>query len=385
MFLAADFEIVFASVAKENKFTQEIAHLGIKTQTIQSNDSSFDRWIAELKADYVIFDRFVIEEQFGWRIEDHSPQTVRILDTQDLHFLRRGRLKALESGKSLSEIKACEFELFSDDLWRELGSLYRSDCSLIISDFESDLLTQKFQIPEDLLFTSRFQYETPPLPLPFEERSDFVFIGNFRHAPNADGVMWLQSVIWPLIRKELPNVRVFIYGAYPPKTMMNLTDPESGFHVMGPTADQFQTLRKYRVNLAPLRFGAGIKGKISDGWWCGTPAVATEIAAEGMHAALPWGGEIALSAEDFAKKSVTLYTQQTCWESAQEKGLQILQALYHQKNNSTQLMTKLQDLKENLETQRRSNLTGSLLKYHLHRSTKYFSQWIEAKNKTDCT
>src|SRR5690606_1820186 len=101
---------------------------------------------------------FVMEEQFGWRIEKNSPNTVQILDTQDLHFLRRARQKAIENSTPL--------QLETDDLWRELGSIYRCDLTLILSDYEKSLLETEFQVPKELLHLYRFHYPKAPAPVP---------------------------------------------------------------------------------------------------------------------------------------------------------------------------------------------------------------------------
>lgn len=308
-FQGVGWEVIFASSSKENHFSKAIQNRGIQICPVQPNDPEFDIFIQNLKPDFVVFDRFVTEEQFGWRVQENSPETVRILDTQDLHFLRRGREKAIKSGRAENQLRvATQFPInlpdeLSEDLLREVASIYRSDCSLIISSFEIQLLKDRYRLPSDLLHLSRFQYDLPPASPSFGERMDFVTIGNFRHLPNADGIRWLYAEIWPLIRKRLPEANLFVYGAYPPKEMMALTQKKSGFHVVGSTPDQFETLKKYRVNLAALRFGAGIKGKISDGWWAGTPVVTTPIGAEGMSDDLSWGGEIAVDQEDFAQKS----------------------------------------------------------------------------------
>lgn len=377
----ADWELAFACPSPFNKYSEKLNASGITTTTLQANDPQFDVFIRELNPDFVIFDRFIMEEQFGWRIEEHSPKTVRVLDTSDLHFLRRAREEALKRGCSLEDVKNCDFDLITESTLRELGSILRSDTALIISDFELNLLISQFQIHPKHLLLSRFMYP-PPDPSPdFESRSDFMMIGNFRHAPNTDGIRWFRKEIWPLIRKSLPSVNVHIYGAYPPKEMMELTDRKTGFIVEGPVESQFEVLKKHRINLAPLRFGAGIKGKITDGWSCGTPVITTPIGAEGMCDDLPFAGEVALSPEEFAQKAVTLYQNEEIWNAHQKSGYTILERLYTRDAFASPLINHLISLKMSLETKRKNNLMGAILRHHLHKSTKYFSKWIEIKNQ----
>jgi glycosyltransferase involved in cell wall biosynthesis len=381
-FRQANWEIVFASASQENEFTEKLKQFGVITHPIQANQPAFDSWIRHLRPDFVLFDRFVTEEQFGWRVQENAPQAVRVLDTQDLHFLRRARESALKNGTSLDDLAACRFPLVTEDTLRELGAIYRSDWSLMISDFETQLLQQKFLIPKALLSTFRFQYpEQTPISPSYSDRENFVMIGNFRHPPNRDGILWFRKEIWPLIRKKISKAQVHIYGAYPPREMMQLSDPEHRFFVKGPCANQFETLMKYKVNLAPLRFGAGIKGKISDGWWAGTPVVATEIGSEGMAEDLPWGGAISNRPDEFADLAVELYQNECLWNVAQKNGYQILQRHYSTQKNSDIFLSRLIMLQSDLESRRQANLIGAILSHHTCRSTKYFSKWIEAKNQ----
>jgi glycosyltransferase involved in cell wall biosynthesis len=357
---------------------------GIDVVRIQQNDESFNQFIIQLNPNFVIFDRFLTEEQFGWRVEECCPDAVRIVDSVDLHFLRRARQEALETGASLVALKNCEFELSTETAWRELASFLRSDGTLVLSDFERDLLVEKFHFDRNLLFLSRFHYPPAPSSPNYAERSGFAMIGNFRHPPNADGVLWFRREIWPKIRERLPDAQVQIYGAYPPKEMSQLTDRVLGFHVLGPIVDQYEALRKCRVNLAPLRFGAGIKGKITDGWWAGAPVVTTSVGAEGMSDGLSWGGEIADDSIEFAEKALKLYENEEFWESQKIRGTVLLQDLYSEDVNSSRLLDYFVQLRDHLETMRRRNYFGSILKFHQYRSTKYFSKWIEEKNKFKC-
>ncbi|MEO5969609.1 MAG: glycosyltransferase [Bdellovibrionia bacterium] len=379
-FLASGWEIIFCSSSKKNQYSENLSELGIRTEQVQFNDSSFDAFVSKESPDFVIFDRFLTEEQFGWRIQQFSPDSVRIIDTIDLHFLRREREKHLKAGMSLTDLAVCNFNLSTNDAYREIAAIYRSDCSLIISDFEIALLVERLKVPENLLFLSRFHYtEANPSP-PFEERKNFAMIGNFRHAPNTDALHWLKNEIWPKIQRQLPFAQVHVYGAYPTKEIMNLTDSKTGFYVKGTAENQFETLRQYRINLAPLRFGAGIKGKITDGWWTGTPAISTSIGAEGMFEDLPWGGEISNDPHDFAMKAINLYQKKDAWEKCQTQGKAIIQRFYSNEPHSANLIKKLEAIRQNLAQTRGENFIGGMLNHHLHKSTKYFSLWIESKN-----
>ena len=395
-------EITYSSPSKENSFTEILQKEGISTIKVQANSSTFDTWIQSYQPHYVIFDRFVIEEQFGWRVAENSPSSVRILDTQDLHFLRRARQAAIESGTLYDEIFHNSINLDNETSLRELASIYRSDATLMISDFEMTLLHKCFHIPLTLLQLLRFSYSPPPpLSKSYEDRKHFAMIGNFRHPPNVDAMHWLRQDIWPLVRQQLPEAEVHIYGAYAPREALKHTDEGAGFIVKGPVKDHMAMLGAHRVNLAPLRFGAGIKGKISDGWWAGTPCVSTPIGMEGMVgegevndwdngvvSSVPsstyydkWGGSVAWSAEEFAVKCVELYRNTNgVWERGQQNGYQTLSSLYSEERNSRRLTDFMVDIRSNIDIRRKSNRVGSILQHQLQMGLKYFSLWIQEKN-----
>jgi glycosyltransferase involved in cell wall biosynthesis len=141
-------------------------------------------------------------------------------------------------------------------------------------------------------------------------------------------------------------------------------------------------MAKKRVNLAPLRFGAGIKGKIADGWWSGTPAITTGVGAEGMYGSLPFGGFVAETIEDLARAAVNLYHDQKLWEDLSRKGLQIMTDLYSPDVTLEPFLKRLHWLLEHRERHRLSNFTGEILWQTGLRATEYFSRWIEEKRTT---
>ena len=126
----------------------------------------------------------------------------------------------------------------------------------------------------------------------FEERKDFIFVGNFLHEPNRDAVHYLKESVWPLIRAQLPDAGMCIYGAYPSQSVLQLHQPKERFFSLGRADDAQEVVAKARVMLAPLRFGAGMKGKLLEAMQCGTPSVTTAIGAESMYGDLPWNGFI---------------------------------------------------------------------------------------------
>ena len=142
-------------------------------------------------------------------------------------------------------------------------------------------------------------------------------------------------------------------------------------------------MEQYRLCLAPLRFGAGIKGKLVDAMISQTPSITTSVGSEGMHQILqaePWPGVVRDDVIKFADAALKLYNNEQEWLIAQKNGGKLLKARYDGKALGDQLMNRITEVEENLEQHRLNNFTGSMLKHHTMKSTQYMSQWIAAKN-----
>ena len=380
LFLEQNWQVSFACAASESDYSFDLKSLGISTLHIVLNDSSFDDLVKNMQPHMVLFDRFTSEEQFGWRVAQNCPNALRILDTIDLHCLRLARQEAIKQNRDFSLL-----DLNSDFAKREIASIYRSDVSLMISDYEMDLLINHFKIDNSLLHYVPFLLD-PILKKDnqwpsFSEREHFLSIGNFLHEPNWDAVLFLKQFIWPLIRKQLPKAEIHIYGAYPSKKVFDLNNLKEGFLIKGRTDSVERVMKKTKVCLAPLRFGAGIKGKLIDAMQFGVPSVTTDIGAEAMHGQYPWNGIIANQPHKFAEAAVELYTNEIKWQEAVENGAQILNNFFLKSNHSDLLIDKLLFLKNQLKSHRLSNFIGEMLMHHTVMGTKYMSLWIEAKNK----
>ena len=375
------FEITFASPALDSDFMVDLSQFGVEKKSIELNNSSFDDFIIELNPDVVLFDRFMIEEQFGWRVTENCPKAIRLLDTEDLHCLRMARQKAFK------EIRTFELnDLLSEEVAkREIASILRCDLSYIISEFEMKILNDVFKIDSSLLHYLPFlvdeMSEEELLKLPsFEERKNFVFIGNFLHEPNWNTVQHIKESIWPSIRKQFPEAILEIYGAYPSQKVLQLHQPKNGFFIMGRAEDANEVVKKARVVLAPIRFGAGLKGKLLEAMQCGTPSVTSTIGSEAMHANLPWNGLISDNIEEFAVHAISLYKDENFWKQSQKNGITIVNECYQKKKYSERLIAVVNSLLNDSENHRLHNFMGSLLQHHTLKSTKYMAKWIEAKN-----
>lgn len=376
LFLTDSYEITFSCTAQNLEFSEDLSVLGITSKTIELNSSTFDDFVKELNPSIVLFDRFMVEEQFGWRVSESCPDALRILDTEDLHCLRNARQLAVKEGREFTLD-----DLFSDVAKREIASILRCDVSLMVSEFEMELLQNQFKISKELLYyLPIFAKKLDEFPT-YSDRNDFVFIGNFLHEPNWDCVKHLSEVIWPILHLQLPEAKMLIYGAYPSQKVLQLHQPKQNFYIKGRAEDAFEVVKNAKVVLAPIRFGAGIKGKLIEAMQCGTPSVTSSIGSEAMHENMEWNGFVRDNPSEFVDMSVSLYQDEKVWNKCQENGFKILEKRYEKSLFEDDFIMEVNSLLENLKQHRNANFIGSILRHHLLSSTKYMSKWIEEKNK----
>jgi glycosyltransferase involved in cell wall biosynthesis len=374
-------EVHFASAASMGEYSFDLKNIDVKTHQIELNSSAFDELVKQINPTVVVFDRFMIEEQYGWRIQQECPDALRILDTEDLHFLRQARQQAVKDHQLVGEIN-----LFNEVAKREIAAILRCDLSLIISKTEMDILQQQFKIDPSLLYYLPFLEKeiTPSLShnwKNFEEREGFVFIGNFLHEPNWKTVLHIKNEVWPLLRKKLPQATMNIYGAYTSTKVLQLNNPAEKFYIHGRADDARKTIAKHKILLAPILFGAGAKGKFIDAMQTGTPSATTTVGAESMTGKLDWCGFIEDDLTLFIDKAKELYQDQQIWLQAQQNGIAIINEIYSKNKYEKAFINHIDQLITSLQTHRQQNFIGQILNHHTLQSTKYLSLWIEEKNK----
>ncbi|KAB1069367.1 glycosyltransferase family 4 protein [Tamlana haliotis] len=380
-FQSDDYNITFASPCAKSDNAFDLETIGITQVAIELNNESFDVFISEINPSVVLFDRFMMEEQFGWRVSEHCPNAIKILDTEDLHCLRKGRQQAFKGGKSFEKS-----DLFNDVAKREIASIYRCDLSLIISEAEMNILHNQFKVDTALLMYLPFMLEgisaeaIQELPK-FESREHFITIGNFLHEPNYNGVLYLKETIWPRIKKQLPKAELHVYGAYATQKVTPLHNEKQGFFIKGFAEDVNAVMQKAKVCLVPVRFGAGLKGKLVDAMQNGTPCVMSSIAAEGMFGDFEPNGFIEDDPELVVNNAMQLYQNESLWIDKQQNGFPVINARFNKAEFQKQFLSVLGDTFLNLQERRLNNFTGQMLQHHTMQSTKFMSRWIEEKNK----
>jgi glycosyltransferase involved in cell wall biosynthesis len=258
--------------------------------------------------------------------------------------------------------------------------------NLIISDEEIPILQNVFHFPLEQLYY--LPYKIPSLSIEekstlpsFEEREHFVTIGNFKHEPNWDSVRYLKETIWPQIRAKIPQAQLHVYGSYAGAKVLQLHKPAEGFHVLGRAEDALTVMKNARVCLAPLRFGAGIKGKLAEAMLCGTPSVTTAVGAEGLRGEMPWNGAVTEELSIFVNAAVQLYQDKNKFMEAQQNGFSIIEKRFETLDKEQNFIQRINNLLQNLQEHRSKNFVGSMLMHHSLQSAKYLSKWIEEKNK----
>lgn len=267
--------------------------------------------------DLVILSRLKNVRKFLEPVRKHAPRAKVIFDTVDLYFLRN-----LREAELLGDAAArAEAELMRAE---EMFAMESSDETWVVSTAEKELLAKekpnmKMEIVTTIL-------EIPGCAKPFSTRRDLLFIGGFRHKPNVDAVIWFATEVFPLARAKLPGVKFHIIGGDAPESVAALAS--ENIVVAGHRPDITADFENVKLSVAPLRFGAGVKGKINLSMSYGVPVVATSIAAEGMGLT---PGEDVLVADDpprFAAAVVELYISENLWQRLSTNGLETTKKHY---------------------------------------------------------
>ncbi|KAL4458640.1 hypothetical protein ABPG75_013505 [Micractinium tetrahymenae] len=464
----------YACSSAPNEHAAALAAAGVATHGVPPNrEAALAEALAAAAPAAVVFDRFYNEEAFSFCVRELAPHALRVLDMQDFHALRACRQRLAEAGAPPAEVLAARPDAHAPECLRELAAIHRSDLTLVCSPVEVDMLTRHYGVPASKLVLAPFF--APPSPHartatgegapaaaaaaalgvgsteaagpggaggtvacpPFHERRHFVMIGNWRHPPNLDSARWACSELWPALCAALPpgereGVELHLYGAYAVGAAQQLHRPKEGVRMLG-FAPSLDIMLQYRVLLAPLRYGAGLKGKVVDAWWHGLPVITTPIGAEGMTTAVAgpadlaaagaaaaagtaaaaamadpacegyiwqlgdssgsgngddaagaaqgeWGGLCgADTPAGLAAAAALLYSDQHLWSSCQQRGFQLLGLLYDGERNLGRVHAAIEAAAAELEARRAVDFTGAMLWSQQLRATEYFSRWIELK------
>ena len=382
LFLAMEYRVTLVSPSKM-KHENDWGHLklpsGVDVLALPLNRESVQTDLKRLNPTIVMFDRFILEEQFGPHVYQACPDALVLMETQDLHFIRRSRDELKEKFLELSTVPTDFYK--TETALRETSSILRVDYSFVVSSFEEKLLREEFSVGTDKVKWVPFFYERPIVVKEqrshFTQKKDFCWIGNFRHEPNLDGLRWFRNEIWPVIRKQLPDARIQIYGAYPPEEVMSWNKVKNGIEVKGSAATLEEVFVGARVNVAPLRFGAGVKGKIMEGFRFGVPCVTTKVGSEGLFGQFP--GLEANTTQDFANACVKLHEDEREWKKYSLMALEKMMEVCAASARMPELKILIANLLEKKKLNTIPDWMSRVMRFEGNQSRYYFTKWIEAK------
>ena len=270
------------------------------------------------KMDVAWLHRPLIFDKYQALVKKANPKVKLVFDMVDFHYIRLLREYELNKDEALK----AEAEKF---LKIELENCKNADVVIAISTTDKELLKQHFNTDEKVVLISNIhQYIDKSEDFnSFENRKDLLFVGSFRHDPNTDAVKYLKQNVMPIVWQTLPEVTVNIIGSYITDDIKDLAS--SNFKLLGFVDDLNVVINNSKLFVAPLRFGAGIKGKIGQSLEHSLPLVTTDVGAEGFDFGNQKQIMIANNTEAIAQKVVDLYTNKVLWDEASNSCKTILE------------------------------------------------------------
>ncbi|MGH8041419.1 MAG: glycosyltransferase [Rudaea sp.] len=295
----------------EGAYTQSLQALGVEA-LYHPFVADPIAWLRERGhgLDAIVLSRHYVAANYVGLARLHAPQARLIFDTVDLHYLRETRAAELAGGAERAQQAARTRA-------QELKLMRECDVTLVVSAAEKSLLAR--EVPDARVEILSNVHEVHGRRREFDVRRDLVFVGGFQHPPNVDAVLWFVEQVLPHVRAALPGAVFHIIGSKAPPAIAELA--RAGVVVHGFVADIEPFMDGCRVSVAPLRYGAGVKGKVNMAMSYGLPVVATTLAVEGMHVRAGEDVMVADAAAEFAAAIVRVYTDAALWETLSANGL----------------------------------------------------------------
>ena len=300
-----------ANRSADGQYTAALQRMGVECWHAP-HAARFPAWLREHGArfDVALVSRHYIAGEMLPLLRRYAPNARVLFDTVDLHYLRERRAAELAG-----DAAAMRAAMRTRDL--ELALIHEADATLVVSEVERALLAID-ATGADVRVLSNLHRETPPGPA-WSQRDGLLFVGGFRHPPNVDAVLWFAREVLPRIRAVRPTLEFHCVGGDVPHEIARLAELP-GIRIHGHVPDLQPLLDGARVSIAPLRYGAGVKGKVNQAMAHGLPVVATTAAVEGMHLR---DGEDVLVADDaaaFADSVLRLHGDEALWARLSANG-----------------------------------------------------------------
>ena len=315
IFHAFGYQVSFIAAFEEQpleSYADALRRWGVRVQYATDLDHLNHLVLEESRdAQVVLVQRVVVARHVICALRERQLSAKIVFGTVDLHYLREERIAIHERSP-----EALDYAL---TLRREeLRAMSLSDATIVVSRLEHDIV--KAALPE----VNVHRIPIPRMPVrsasTFADRSGVVFVGGFAHRPNIDAVMFLVNEIWPIVRRNLPSAELRVVGSNVTPEISALDNPAAGVKIVGFVQDLDEVMSTARLSVAPLRFGAGIKGKVVSSLLHGLPCVLSKMASEGMGLV---DGEHVLegeTAEEIAAAIVRLHEDAQLWQRIADAG-----------------------------------------------------------------
>ncbi|MDQ7075215.1 MAG: glycosyltransferase [Gammaproteobacteria bacterium] len=284
--------------------------------------------------DTVFLYRVTYASQYIALVKELCPNARIVFNTVDLHYLREERQAEIENSASLLK-KAKETKKL------ELSVMQQSDATIVLSNTEKEILVE--EISDANIQVIPLILDIPGRKNPFQKRENILFIGGFRHTPNVDAILYFIEDIWPLIKEKRPSLKLTIIGSHPPDELLNIK--ADGIDVVGFVEDISNYFDTALLSIVPLRYGAGIKGKVGTSLSYGVPVIATSIATEGMGLKDNINVLVANESQEFAQKTLDLLKNETLWNALSDAGLSFVHDEYSISTGQRKLISLLDELR----------------------------------------
>lgn len=324
-----DVTFIPSDLKRNKNYTSNIASLGVRClhkkeiYSIENFLSATGKFF-----DVVMLYRLGIAESHLPNVRKLAPQAKIVFNTVDLHFLREERIAEVENSELLRSNAARTKAI-------ELAMMRSVDATIVLSSAEFDLVRNV--APSVNCYLLPFFRRIPGRSNPFSKRKDIVFIGGFKHQPNIDAITYFINDVWPLVRRRIADVHLLILGSHPTKAVYNSAKNDDRIKVVGFVKNLNDYFDICRMSVAPIRTGAGIKGKIVTSAGYGVPCVATSLAIEGMGLTPESDILVADTPAIFAEKVIKLYNDEVLWTSISNNALEFMESQFAYQAGKTRL------------------------------------------------
>ncbi|NDH41331.1 MAG: glycosyltransferase, partial [Gammaproteobacteria bacterium] len=268
--------------------------------------------------DIVTLCRHYIAIQYIDELKQRYPDTQVWFDTIDLHYLRLRRQFDLDGATATQKMAELAYQ-------EECSVIAQSDMTIVVSDVEQAELAR--EMPNARVTIISNIHEPQEAVSSFENRSGILFVGGFQHPPNVDAVEYYANDIWPAVRAAIPDVETFIVGSRMPQNLKKWGE-ERGLTMVGFVEDLAPYYANCRLAIAPLRYGAGVKGKVNQALSYGLPVVGSAVSVEGMGLIHKKEVMVGDSPQDFVSAIVEAYSDEALWQKLSVNGAKSLEGRF---------------------------------------------------------